>query len=260
MKMSAPILVINVCFVFFSSCFPTMQQSKKSPADDTMESWTPYEKYAGRNNEIVLGAYRSVNKLNPNYAPAKKEGGDIGALQLIFRNKKTTTEEKYYLLQCINDTDTAFMRYGLKYTYTEDQPAIISHPRTRETNMINESYVVSGAINTTLNDNIWNFVIGPYAMELKSKVDSSYFERISGYVDKNHQSTISPIPISVYTSPLLKEGKQPPSGISFVDGGRHLAAMKFSSGNLVLMKKNAPKEYRLIIAAICSAMYDLKKN
>lgn len=252
--------LIIVCFFLFSSCFPTLQQNKKSSTDDTMESWTPFEKYAGRNNEIILGPYRSVNMLNPNYAPAKKEGGDPGVLRLIFRNKKTTTEEKYYLLQCINDTDTAFMRYGLKYTYTEDQTAIISHPRTWETNIINESYVISGGISTTLNDNIWSFVIGPYAIKLKSKVDSSYFERISGYIDKNHQSTINPIPISVYASPLLKEGKQPLSGISFADGGRHLAAMKFSSGNSVLIKKDAPIEYRLIIAAICSAMYDLRGN
>jgi len=259
MKMAAPILVIIVCFVFFSSCFPTRQQNKKSPTDDTMESWTPYEKYAGRNNEIVLGPYRSVNKPNPNYTPAKKEDGDLGVFQLILRNKKSSTEEKYYLLQCINATDTAFMRYGMKYTYTEDQPAIISHPRTWTTNIIDESYVISGAISTTLNDNIWNFVIGPYAIKLKSKVDSSYFKRISGYIDKHHQSTISPIPISVYTSPLLK-GEQSLRGISFVDGGSHLAAMKFSSDNSVLMKKNAPKEYRLIIAAICSAMYDLNGN
>ena len=277
-----------------ASCFLEKQQSKKSPVDDTMNRWSPYEKYAGRNNEIILGPYRTINKLNPEYIPSKKETGDIGALQLIIRNKKTTTEEKYYISQCINETDTAFMYYSLKYTFTEDKPALISNSKTRKTNIIKESTVISGRISTTLNDKIWHFRIGPYAIELRSKSDSSYYQNVSGYLARQgdleiidtstavkksklnkfedpgaqqllpvyntsrYDKSFDVIPARNYHSPLFSGSDKNPAGLSFLESSRCIAILTFSGNVEVLIKKNATAEYRLVIAAICSAMYDLK--
>ena len=255
-------IVLVIFFtVSFTCCFhfPVEEQNKTSPVDHTMDQWNLYKKYAGRNNEIVLGPYRSVNKLNPEYHPKLDNGKDPGVLNYIFKHKQYKTEERYYLLYCINETDTAILDYGLKYSFTEDHSAVISHPKNWGTNIVNESYVISGTIRTNLYDDIWTFRIGPYAIELKTKEDSSFYEKISGSIEKNLQITISPKPISPYTSPLLRNRKNPLTGISFFSNG-YLAAMEFSPSYSVLMKKNIAREYRLILAAICSAMYDLKGN
>ena len=249
-------IVITICFVGVASCFSSKQQSSISQVNTTIDRWSPYKKYAGVNNEIILGPYRSKNKPDPDYDPELNKGKDHGVLNLIFRHKQTTTEEKYYLLQCMSENDTAFMSYGLKYSFTEDKRAIIPHPKNGKTNIINESYVITGTIRTNLNDDAWEFKIGPYAIRLKSKSDSNYYKEITGYIKTTNQKTIDPIPIGL-NSPLLENKKLPLGGISFVTGG-HLAAMEFSPGCSVSMKKNIPPEYRLIIAAICSAMYDLR--
>ena len=276
------------------SCFSVKQQDKKSPVDDTMNRWSPVEKYTGRNSEIILGPYRSISKPDPEYDPDVNKGKDPGALNYIFRHSQTTTDEKYYLLQCTTEDDTAFMSYGLKYTFTEDKPAIISLPKTWKTKIINESYVINGKIRTTLNDNVWHFRIGPYAIALKSKSDSSYYNNVSGYVGRQGDSkkgdtsdafkksnlknlenpgsqklypvynTVSfdksfdVIPTSRYHSPLFRESGNNPAGISFLESSRCIAIMTFSNNVSVLIKKSAATEYRLVLAAICSAMYELR--
>ena len=211
--------------------------------------------------QVSFGSFDFISLERLDSGNFSRHGRESLLGQLIFRTDNSIEKLNTFCLQIATASDTGKIVFTLLLDNDVSKPSILFHRKDAVDEQIVDNKRLTGKVITSRDTSVWTFDIGPYVIGQGRGGNLDVNGLISGYLANRLDTFYAESVTSLVFANAFN--RTPPfqcKGVTFkTKHGEYVSALQFFGHHNIWIRQDIADDYKLVMAAVFSAIVGTKK-